>query len=167
VALEVLRELVRLVDYRTGRLEPALTTIMRRVKRSKDAVVRALANLRTHGFLDWLRRWEATGDREGGPAVKQATNAYRLSLPPAAEKLLGHLASPPPAPEDIEHARAALMAAAIAMVDGLPLDEQPAAAGVTGPLAAALSRLGRAMMRKDSHGLECESAERSESQSSC
>jgi len=29
---------------------------MRRVKRSKDAVGRALANLRTHGFLDWLRR---------------------------------------------------------------------------------------------------------------
>lgn len=83
VALEVLRELVRLIDYRTGRLEPALTTIMRRVKRSKDAVVRALANLRTHGFLDWLRRWEATGDREGGPPVKQATNAYRLALPPA------------------------------------------------------------------------------------
>src|SRR5579859_5921856 len=61
VALEVLRELLRLVDYRTGRLEPALTTIMRRVRRSKDAVVRALANLRRHGFLDWLRRWEPTG----------------------------------------------------------------------------------------------------------
>ena len=97
-ALEVLRELVRLIDYRTGRLEPALTTLMRRVKRSKDAVVRALANLRTHGFLDWLRRWEATGATDGGPPVKQATNAYRLTLPPAAEKLLGHLASPPPAP---------------------------------------------------------------------
>jgi hypothetical protein len=91
---------------------------------------RALANLRTHGFLDWLRRWEATGDKEGGPAVKQATNAYRLALPPAAEKLLGHLASPPPTPEDIEHARAARMAAVVAMVDSLPLDEQPAAAGL-------------------------------------
>jgi hypothetical protein len=124
VALEVLRELVRPSDYRTGRLEPALT------KRSKDAVVRALANLRTHGFLDWLRRWEATGDREGGPQEKQATSAYRLTLPPAAEKLLGHLASPPPTPEDIEHARAARMAAVVAMVDGLPLDEQPAAAGL-------------------------------------
>jgi len=75
--------------------------------------------------------------------VKQATNAYRVALPPATEKLLGHLASPPPAPEDIEHARAARMAAAIAMVDGVPLDEQAAAACVTGPLAAALSRLGR------------------------
>jgi hypothetical protein len=67
VALEGLRELVRLIDYRTGRLEAALKTLMLRVKRSKDAVVRALANLRTHGFLDWLRRWGATGDREGGP----------------------------------------------------------------------------------------------------
>ena len=54
------------------------------------------------------------------------------------------------------------MAAVVAMVDGLPLDEQASAAGVTGPLAAALSRLGRGLMRK-----ECESAERSESGSSC
>jgi hypothetical protein len=49
VALEAPRALVRLVDDRTARLEPALTTIMRRVKRSKDAVVRALANPRTPG----------------------------------------------------------------------------------------------------------------------
>jgi hypothetical protein len=33
------------------------------------------------------------------------------------------------------------MAAVVALVDGLPLDEQPSAAGLTGPLAAALSRL--------------------------
>ena len=56
----------------------------------------------------------------------------------------------------------ARMAAVVAMVDGLPLDEQPSAAGLTGRLAAALSRLGRGLMRK-----ECESAERSESGSSC
>jgi len=56
----LLKPLARLIDYRTSRLEPALTTIMGRVMRSKDAVVRALANLRTHGFLDWLRRWAAT-----------------------------------------------------------------------------------------------------------
>ncbi len=82
--------------------------------------------------------------------------------PPAAETLLGHLASPPPAPEDIEHARAARTAAVVAMVDSLPLDGQAAAAGLTGPLAAALSCLGRGLMRR-----ECESAERSESASSC
>ncbi len=79
-------------------------------------------------FWTGLRRWEATGEREGRPAVKQATNAYRLALPPAAEKLLGHLARPPPAPEDIEHATAARMAAVVAIVDGFPLDEQLAAA---------------------------------------
>jgi hypothetical protein len=98
--------------------------------------------------------------------VKQATNAYRLFLPAAAARLLGHLASPPPIAADIEHARAASMAAVVAMVDGLPLDEQPAAAGLEGPLAAALSRLGRGVMRRGRHGVECESAERSESQPS-
>ena len=87
VALEVLRDLLRLVDYRTGRLEPSLETLMVRLRRSKDAIVRALANLRAHGFLDWLRRWEPTGATEG-PKVKQATNAYRLVLPPAAARLL-------------------------------------------------------------------------------
>ena len=89
VGLEVLRELVRLVDYRTGRLEPAITTLMGRLKRSRDAICRALANLRRHGFLDWLRRFEPVlAKGEKGPQVRQVTNAYRLSLPPGAERLL-------------------------------------------------------------------------------
>ncbi len=67
VAIEILRELLRLVDYRTGRLDPALTTLMARTKRSKDAVVRALAALRRHGFVDWLRRYIPTGNLGAGP----------------------------------------------------------------------------------------------------
>src|SRR5579872_7192774 len=79
VGLEVLRDLLRLIDYRTGRLEPAIATLMRRLKRSRDAICTALANLRAHGFLDWLRRWEPTDAKgEAGPQVKQTTNAYRL-----------------------------------------------------------------------------------------
>ena len=157
VALEVLRDLLRLIDYRTGRLEPAISTLQRRLRRSRDAVVRALANLRTHGFLDWLRRWEPTGSLDG-PKVKQATNAYRLTLPRAAERLLGASHGPTPEPEDIAHVRAERMAAVRAMIDALPLDEQPRAAGASGKLEAALSRLGAAMMRR-----ECESAKQSES----
>jgi hypothetical protein len=145
VALEVLRDLLRLIDYRTGRLEPSLETLQRRLKRSKDAIVRALANLRTHGFLDWLRRWEPTGALDG-PKTKQATNAYRLVMPPAAAKLIGAVASPPPEPDDAAEARKGHVAAVAAMIDALPLDEQPAASGVTGPLAEALARLGRAVM---------------------
>ena len=49
VAIEVLEYFVNLVDFRTGRLEPSIDTIMGKVRRSRDAVVRALKALRTHG----------------------------------------------------------------------------------------------------------------------
>ena len=89
IAIEVLELLGNLISYRTGRLEPALVTLMRKLRRSRDAVVRALAALRAHGFLDWLRRYEPT-EREGrGPQVRQVSNAYRLSLPARAAQLLG------------------------------------------------------------------------------
>ena len=79
VALEVLRELLRLVDYRTGRLEPALTTLMARTRRSKDAVVRALSALRAR-----LRRLGAPlrGHRRDGPRPAGAAGLQRL--PPGA-----------------------------------------------------------------------------------
>lgn len=66
VAIEVLEYLANLVDFRTGRLEPSIDTLMRRLKRSRDAIVRALKNLRTHGFLDWLRRYAPTGSEGRG-----------------------------------------------------------------------------------------------------
>lgn len=84
IAIEILEFLANLVDYRTGRLEPSIATMMSRLRRSRDAIVRALANLKQHGFLDWLRRYEPSeseGDR--GPQVQQISNAYRLALPKA------------------------------------------------------------------------------------
>jgi hypothetical protein len=148
VGLEVLRDLLRLVDYRTGRLEPAITTLMRRLKRSRDAICRALKALRRHGFLDWLRRWEPSENPgEAGPQVKQATNAYRLTLPPRAEKLLSLMErADAPMPEDREAELQARKAAFLAMVDALPLDEQPRAIDGDNPLTQALSRLGRGVM---------------------
>jgi hypothetical protein len=85
---------------------------------------------------------EAARDR-ASVVILDTDDRQGTALPQAAERLLGQLASPPPAPKDIEHARAARMAAVVALVDGLPLDEQPSAAALTGPLAAALSRLCR------------------------
>ncbi|HRM75333.1 MAG TPA: helix-turn-helix domain-containing protein, partial [Paracoccus sp. (in: a-proteobacteria)] len=55
-----------LVDFRTGRLEPAIETLMRMLRRSRDAIVRALKALRSHGFLDWLRRYVPTGNEGRG-----------------------------------------------------------------------------------------------------
>jgi hypothetical protein len=52
---------------------------------------RALQALRAHGFLDWLRRYVPTGQEGRGPQVKQTSNAYRLSMPARAMRLLGRL----------------------------------------------------------------------------
>ena len=42
IGLEVLRELYRIVDFRTGRLEFAIATICDRIRRSRTAVVAAV-----------------------------------------------------------------------------------------------------------------------------
>lgn len=96
VALEALALLCNLADRRTGRLDPALAFLMRRLKRSKAAIVRALAALKAHGFLDWLRRTKPTGHVGKGPQLRQASNAYRLTLPALAARMLP---APPPAPD--------------------------------------------------------------------
>lgn len=105
VAIEVLEYLANLVDFRTGRLEPSIDTLMRRLRRSRDAIVRALRNLRAHGFLDWLRRYTPTGNEGRGPQVRQASNAYRLHLPERAKQYLGRSGYPEPLPEGCEHAQ--------------------------------------------------------------
>ncbi|MEP6647970.1 MAG: helix-turn-helix domain-containing protein, partial [Saprospiraceae bacterium] len=127
VAIEVLRELLRLVDYRTGRLEPALLTLMARTRRSKDAVVRALAALRRYGFVDWVRRYIPTGNRGPGPQVQQTSNAYRLALPPAAERLLGRAGEDAPMPDDYAHALETRQAERQAQLAGTDPEERNAA----------------------------------------
>jgi len=81
VALEVLALFVDLVDVRTGRLELSIGTIMARTGRSRDAILRALKNLRAQGFLDWSRGSEPTGPTGRGTP----SNAYRLLLPEKAQ----------------------------------------------------------------------------------
>ena len=90
IALEVLDYLTRLIG-RDGRLEPSLDFLMRKLRRSRDAIHRALKALRQHGFLDWLRRYVPTGNEGRGVQVQQTSNAYRLSLPERARRLLGRM----------------------------------------------------------------------------
>lgn len=145
VALEVLRELLRLVDYKTGRLDPALTTLMARTRRSRDAVVRALAALRRHGFVDWVRRYVPTGNLGPGPQVQQTSNAYRLVLPPAAERLLGRAGEDAPLPEDHVHAVAAREAARQAQLASAEPEERNAALFGSGVMSSTFSRIERAL----------------------
>ena len=158
VAIEVLEYFVHLVDFRTGRLEPSLDTLIRRLKRSRDAIVRALKNLRAHGFLDWLRRYQPTGNEGRGPQVRQATNAYRLSLPERARRLLGWRGHPPPLPDDCEHAREVRAAELEAYRKSLSLEERTLFAVGDNPLGQALARLGKNIQQR-------ESAKRAESRS--
>lgn len=159
VALEIVELFANLVDFRTGRLEPSLDTLMRMLKRSRDAISRALRALRAHGFIDWLRRYVSTGNEGRGPQVQQTSNAYRLSLPARALQLLGRYGQPTPEPDDSSHARQSRAAEIETHRQSLTLAERPLFDIEDGPLARALSRLGAGLDKQR------ESARRSESQS--
>lgn len=117
--LEVLKALIEIIDWKTGRLEPSLAYIARRINRCIKTIVSALQRLRKHGFLDWKRRYEATGEKIefGRPQVRQISNAYRLLLPMLKntlskvlgrpvkhlpDSLVANIYAPCPIPEDVE-----------------------------------------------------------------
>ena len=150
VALDVLRLFVNLIDFRTGRLEPSITTIMDRLGRSRDTIVRALKNLRAHGFIDWLRRYEPTGNEGRGPQVQQTSNAYRLSLPEKARQFLGRFGKAPPPPADHGQDQRAWSEAISAYKTTLPLDERTQIDAGDGPLGKALVMLAKSVMKRES-----------------
>lgn len=148
VALEILAFLANVVSYKTGRLDPSLDTLTARLKRSRGAIVAALARLREHGFLDWLRRYVPTGQTEGhGPRVKQTSNAYRMVLPARAARMLR---PPIPIPDDAQAHREALGAAYRGFVADTPLTELPAVSVEDSGLARALASMARALQNRES-----------------
>ena len=150
VAIEVLEYFVNLVDFETGRLEPSIATIMSRVKRSRNAVVQALKALRAHGFLDWLRRYEPTGNEGRGPQVQQVSNAYRLSLPEKARQLLGRFGKAPPPPADHGQDQRAWSEAIDAYKKTLPLDERTLLDVADDALGRSLVNLAKSFIKRES-----------------
>ena len=161
IAVEIIELFANLVDFRTGRLEPSLDTLMRMLKRSRDAISRALKALRAHGFLDWLRRYVPTGNEGRGPQVQQTSNAYRLSLPARALRLLGRYGQAAPEPEDFSQARQSRAAEIEAHRKSLPLAERPLFELEDGPLARALARLGAGLDKQRESARQTESQSRS------
>ena len=99
VGLEVLEYMFGIVDYETGRLEPAIATIADAIGRSYSATHRALVRLRECGFLRWMRRSEPIENPEpDGPQVRQISNAYALLVPEQMRNWLGRLLRPAPTP---------------------------------------------------------------------
>lgn len=150
VAIELLELFANLVDFRTGRLDPSIDTLMLKLRRSRDAIVRALKALRAHGFLDWLRRYEPTGNEGRGPQVQQTSNAYRLSLPEKARQFLGRWGVAPPLPDDYAQAEAERAAAIEAHRASLDIEERTLFDVGDNPLGQALARLGRSIKQRES-----------------
>jgi hypothetical protein len=150
VGLEILDLLANLMDRRTGRLEPSVAYLMERLRRSRDAVVRALGALQAHGFLDRLRRYEPTGREGRGPQIRQTSNAYRLVMPPRALRLLGIQGQPVPLPDDLDHAQEAQRHERDAYRASLPLDEFAALVVEDDRLGSLLAQLGRHVQQRES-----------------
>jgi hypothetical protein len=73
--------LLRCTDFKTGISEPCLDTLMRHTRFARATVVRSLAALAKHGFVDWVRRTTPTDNAPGdGPQVRQVSNAYFFDL---------------------------------------------------------------------------------------
>lgn len=157
IALEVLDYLTRLIG-RDGRLEPSLDFLMRKLRRSRDAIHRALKALRQHGFLDWLRRYVPTGNGGRGVQVQQTSNAYRLSLPERARRLLGRMMGDCPLPDDFAHARAAQEAEAAAQIASLPMRGQMALKFEDSGMAASMAAIWEGIQQRKQR----ESASRTE-----
>lgn len=150
VAIELLELFANLVNFRTGRLDPSIETLMRHLRRSRDAIVRALKALRQHGFLDWLRRYIPTGNQGRGPQVQQTSNAYRLSLPARALRLLGRFGMAPPLPDDHAQVQADRKAVIDEHRTTLALDELALFDVGDNPLGQALARLGKSIKQRES-----------------
>ncbi len=144
VALELLALLYRLGRRFKGHIEPSLDFMMRGIKRSRTAVVRALKQLREAGFLEWRRRF-VTVERCGpGPRRRQTSNTYRLQLPKAIERLLGKRAKSAPIPDDAAQQIAQAKDDHHRMLEGLSPREF-AYAVADGALAESLASLGEAI----------------------
>lgn len=125
-AIKVLRYLANLAAY-SGRVEPSYDYLMEKLGFARDTINRALKSLRAHGFLDWVRRYVPTGNADG-PQVKQTSNAYRITLPAIARRLLGRFAKPSPVPDDVVQAakeradQIEAMRATLTMAEQITLD---------------------------------------------
>lgn len=141
----VYRALLSRRDYKSGRLDLALTTIAKLLGLSKQTVVVALKRLKAAGFLDWMRRSRPVDNPDPfGPQVQQETNAYILLLPKAAADMVRRLCGRAPVPDDARHHEAEQAAQLSAMLETLSAEELARfRAGDMSALSDALAALGR------------------------
>jgi len=150
-ALQVLHALIfDFLNHRTGRLDPSYAAIAHKAGVCVRTVATALKRLRELGILNWVRRC-AEDWRDGRFVLEQETNAYDV-LPPTPWRGYRPPQEPPaPAPGTWGEPAPMLSAVAQAALEGdLVGKVQALATDPKDGLAAALARLGRAFMARDS-----------------
>lgn len=122
--IDVLEALLEIVDFATGRLEPAIATIAERTGYCYSAVHAALCRLREHGFLHWVRRSKPVENPQpGGQQVEQITNAYLLLVPEKLQGIVEIICGKAPLPGDEEWRRTQRKRQVEAMLAGLDPQE--------------------------------------------
>jgi hypothetical protein len=146
VALEVLREMMRIVDFKTGRLEPSLKYLAKELNRSISTIHDALGRLRKHGWIAWERRYEPLEDPDPfGPQVRQVTNAYALTLPHDAAGKVRRLNESAPMPADEAIRREEEEERTATMLASLSSEDLARFRAGDSPLGDVLASLGRAL----------------------
>lgn len=127
------------LDFRTGRLDPPIAWIEKVTGFARKTVVDALARLRRHGFLDWVRRTRSTGRTgDAGPQREQETNAYYFDVTKLARRVLQRF-------RDLCERRRRRRANAAPAAPG----RQRRAAEPSGELGEALARLGAKVAERE------------------
>jgi hypothetical protein len=143
-----------LIDYVTGKLDPAIKTIARKACVSESSAKRGLANLKAAGLLNWIRRAGETRDEKGRFCLEQDTNAYAVLPPSQWHGFIDQPEAPPPHPSTwgatpplpsviaqavAERQDGASFEAAVKRLEDDPGDG----------LAAALASFGRAVLERE------------------
>lgn len=64
-------------EFKTGRIDPAISQLMKATGYVRQTIVDALARLKRHGFIGWVRRTIRISDPvPGGPIRQQTNNSY-------------------------------------------------------------------------------------------
>jgi hypothetical protein len=138
------------LNHRTGRLDPSYAAIAQKAGVCVRTVASALQRLKALGILNWVRRC-AERWADGRFVLEQETNAYAV-LPESQWRGYRPPQEPPgPAPGTWGEPAPMLSALAQAALEGdLAAKVQALGSDPKDGLAAALARLGRAFMARDS-----------------
>jgi hypothetical protein len=138
------------LNHRTGRLDPSYAAIAAKAGVCVRTVATALQRLKALGILNWVRRC-AERWADGRFVLEQETNAYAV-LPESQWRGYRPPAEPPgPAPGTWGEPVPMLSAVAQAALErDLAAKVKELASDPKDGLAAALARLGRAFMARDS-----------------